>query len=376
LDSFRQGDVGIALPAKAEYNPITWFSCHGYQVYGRSRRPGRDRLMTKRELVRKTIDHEETGRIPYGIYFAGSAQESHFIELAAAYLHGPVKKAVEDGLLTLEEGISIGMGNHVLRIYPPWWDWYAVPNEYSTSFDAPAYLPKVVGSGSYTNLRDKLRFISDYTDCYVLATFFGSHFEKAYFARGIENFLVDLAGDPDFAARLLNRIIEKNLVMIENILYLPGIDGVLLGSDWGSQKAMLMSPAIWRELIAPGEKKEYDLIKQASIDVWVHSCGSIEPIIPDLVQMGLDVLNPIQPECMDIFALKRQFGDRLAFWGGISTQKTLPYGTVGEVKAESAQIIGEMSRGGGYITAPSQEIQSDVPKENIIALIETAKSFA
>lgn len=332
--------------------------------------------MTRRELVTHTIDHEDTGKVPYGIYFAGDAQESCFEELFRRYVPGDIGKAVAKGLLTAEEAVSIGMGNHVLRIYAPWWDWYALPAEYKTSFEAPACLPRTVGRGSYTALEEKLKFITDNADCYVLVAFYGSHFEKAYFARGIENFLADLAGEPAFSKRLLDKIIEKNLVMIENVLYLPGVHGILLGSDWGSQKSMLMSPKIWREMIAPGEKKEYDLIKQSGKHVWVHSCGSIEPIIPDLVAMGLDVLNPIQPECMDIHALKDRFGDKLSFWGGVSTQQTLPYGTPEQVRRETAEVVKHMGRGGGYITAPAQEIQADVPLANIYALIETAQSFA
>lgn len=119
---------------------------------------------------------------------------------------------------------------------------------------------------------------------------YGSHFEKANFARGIENFLTDIGCNRDFARSFLNHIIEKNLVMLDNILTYPEIDGILLGSDWGSQRSLLMSPDVWRELIAPGEKREYDMIKQAGKDVWIHSCSNIEPIIPGLIDMGVDVL--------------------------------------------------------------------------------------
>lgn len=109
----------------------------------------------------------------------------------------------------------------------------------------------------------------------MLVTIWGSHFEKANFARGIENFLADLAGEPEFAKKLLDFIIHKNMVMLENIVNIPGIDGILLGSDWGAQRDLLMSPQIWRELIKPGEIREYELIHNAGLDVWVHFCGDI-----------------------------------------------------------------------------------------------------
>ena len=136
-----------------------------------------------------------------------------------------------------------------------------------------------------------------------------------------------------------------------------------------------MSPASWREMIAPGEQKEYDLIHEAGLDVWVHSCGDIRKIMPDLSEMGVDVLNPIQPECMDIYKLKDTFGHKMSFWGGISTQKTLPYGTPADVESETRRIAAYMGRRGGFITAPSQEIQADVPFENLCALIDTANSL-
>ena len=212
-------------------------------------------------------------------------------------------------------------------------------------------------------------------DKYFLVRIYGSHFEKAYFARGIENFLADMAGEPQEAQRLLNKIIEKNLIMLENFLAIPEIDGVLLGSDWGSQLDLLMSPDTWQEMIRPGEQREYDLIHSYGKDVWVHSCGNIERIIPSLVEMKLDVLNPIQPEAMDIAKLKRLYGDNLTFWGGVSTQQTLPYGTPDDVKRESREVREILSNGGGYIFAPAQGIQHDVPTANIIALIEVAREF-
>jgi len=155
----------------------------------------------------------------------------------------------------------------------------------------------------------------------------------------------------------------------------PGIDGVLLGNDWGSQRDLLMSPESWRTLLKPGAKKEYDMIHKAGLDVWVHSCGDIRKILPDLVEMGVDVLNPIQPECMDIYDLKEKYGDRLTFWGGISTQQTLPNGTPEDVRTETIKVTEAMSRNGGYLIAAAQGMQADVPFENLCALVDTANKL-
>ena len=262
--------------------------------------------------------------------------------------------------------------NDIAQINVPWWDWQGLGAEWYQP-EIPLSPARVSGTGSYKDFFEQVKMLRDTTDKYILVMIYGSHFEKAYFSRGIENFLADLAGEPDFARRLLNRIIDKNMVMLENFLGASEIDGVLLGSDWGTQLDLIMSPATWQEMIRPGEQREYDLIHSYGKDVWVHSCGNVQRIIPALIEMGLDVLNPVQPEAMDLATLKRDYGDKLTFWGGISTQQALPYGTPDEVRKETRRVRTLMSQGGGYILAPAKEIQGDVPAENIMALIATAK---
>lgn len=311
--------------------------------------------MTRRETVRQAIAHRDTDRIPYCVSFTPEAE-------ALIRPHLP------------EGEVQLAIGNYVYQIGPPWWNWHNTPACYQ-DYDAPEMLPQTHGLGSYEAFYEQCRQIRQNTDCYILATIWGSHFEKAYFARGIENFLADLAGNRAFAKDLLDMIIRKNMVMLENIISCPEVDGVLLGSDWGSQKSLLMSPETWRELIAPGELREYKLLKSAGKDVWIHSCGNVEVIIPDLIEMGVDVLNPLQPECMDIYEIKRKYGDRLTFWGGISTQRTLPYGTPQQVRDETRAVIQAMSRNGGYIASPAQGIQDDVPVANMLALLDELRVF-
>lgn len=309
--------------------------------------------MTRRELVKAAIEHRETERVPYLIDFTSEAW---------AAIKGRVDSPTPEAFLD----------NDVESFSPPWWTWHELGEDWK-KMDTPLSPAKVIGTGSYPSFIESLKRRREQSDKYFLVRIYGSHFEKAYFSRGFENFLADLAGHWEFAQRLLDTIIEKNLVMLENILSLEEIDGVLLGSDWGSQRGLLMSPDTWEELIRPGEEKEYDLIHAYGKDVWVHSCGCIEAIIPSLVEMGLDVLNPVQPEAMSIEQLKRDYGDRLTFWGGVSTQRTLPYGTPDEVREETRRVRKLMADGGGYILSPAQSIQDDVPADNILALLEVAR---
>ena len=328
--------------------------------------------MTKTEVLKRTLNHETIPEVPYAINLAPEGYQVYGKRLLEQYATEQIKKDYEQGIFTLEQAVSMSIGNYMLYVTAPWWDWYDLP-PYFFEEDTPTELPATRGKGNYEDFFRKIKYIKEHYDVYILVTVWGSHWEKAYFARGIENFLYDLAADPDWAKQLLDLIIRKNLVMLENILPCEHIDGVLLGSDWGTQRDLIMSPECFRTMIKDGEKQEYDLLHAAGLDVWVHSCGDIRRIMPDLAEMGVDVLNPIQPECMDVAALKENYGDRIAFWGGISTQQTLPYGSAEEVRAETRRIMNLLSRSGGYITAPSQEIQADVPYENLCALIETAQ---
>ncbi len=309
--------------------------------------------MQRRQLVQDAIAHKKTDRVPYCIQFTRKARE---------------KCEQAFGCSSVEAWVD----NDIARIAPPWWWWDDLGPEW-TAMEPPSKLPRVKGTGSYQAFRDQLKMLRDHSDKYILVMIYGSHFEKANAARSIENFLADMAGDPAFARNFLGRIIEKNMVMLDNILGCPEIDGVLLGSDWGTQLDLIMSPDTWEDMIRPGEQREYDLVHSFGKDVWVHSCGNICKVIPSLIEMGLDVLNPVQPECMDLAALKRDFGDKLAFWGGISTQKALPYGTPDEVKAETIRVRELMSQQGGYILSPAQELQDDVPIENVQALLQVAQ---
>jgi len=312
-------------------------------------------MLSRRDLVKAAINHQTAPRIPYLVDFCPDAWA----------------QICREGL---DEGKSqeAFLDNDVEDIAVPWWTWRDLGPDWAGE-EFPSSPASCIGYGSYQDLREGLKKRRQESDKYFLVRIYGSHFERAYFARGIENFLADMAGESREAKKFLTKIIDRNMVMLENFLSLPEIDGVLLGSDWGSQIDLLMSLNTWLDLIQPGEQREYDLIHGYGKDVWVHSCGNITRLLPSLVEMGLDVLNPIQPEAMDIAALKRDFGGKLTFWGGVSTQQTLPNGSPSDVRAEARGVRELLSAGGGYILGPAQSIQGDVPTANILAFLEVAR---
>jgi len=193
----------------------------------------------------------------------------------------------------------------------------------------------------------------------------------------MDNFMVDLALSPDFAGALMDHVTDGLLSLTRKTLE-AGRDGYVFyeyNDDLGSQQAMLIDPRMWRDFIKPRMAKICDLIHSFGVKVRYHSCGSIRPIIPDLIEIGVDILNPIQPLAtgMDPADLKKEFGRQLAFDGGIDTQLLLPKGTPEEIRVQARSYIETLGEDGGYILAGSHTLQADIPTENIIALVDEAK---
>ena len=189
--------------------------------------------------------------------------------------------------------------------------------------------------------------------------------------RGMENLLIDFCLYPDFTKSLMDAITEYNIAQIEEALKYD-IDGILLGDDWGQQTGLIMGYDSWKEFIYPYLKRMYGIIKSKGKYVFIHSCGCVDELFDDLIDIGLDCFNPFQPEVMDTRFLLKKYHKKLSFWGGLSIQKTLPFGTISEVKNETRMLI-NAGKKGGYFLSPSHAVEGDTPIENIITFIEEAK---
>jgi len=194
-------------------------------------------------------------------------------------------------------------------------------------------------------------------------------FERAWSLCGMENVLMNMIDEPDFTNDLLDTICEYNLKIIDIANEYP-FDGFYFGDDWGQQKGLIMGPVFWREYIKPRMKRMYERAKKNGKYIIQHSCGDIHELFPDLIDIGLDCYQTFQPEIYDIEKIKNNYGNDLTFWGGISTQRLLPYATTEEVKRETIRIMRIMGKNGGYIAAPTHAVPSDVPPENILAMLE------
>jgi uroporphyrinogen decarboxylase len=219
------------------------------------------------------------------------------------------------------------------------------------------------------------RVVRDFKDEYwIVGVTVTTIFETAWALRGYERMLVDLLQEPDLAARILDIPFHYHLTAAKKLVEL-GVDMIWTGDDIGAQQRMLMSPATWRRHFKPRMATFIAELKaiNPAVKVAYHSDGVITPIVPDLIEIGLDVLNPIQPACMDPAELKRQYGDRLCFWGSLDEQHTLPFGTPADVRAEVLQRLDTIGRGGGLILGPTHHVQLDTPMENFWAMVDTIR---
>ena len=201
-------------------------------------------------------------------------------------------------------------------------------------------------------------------------------FERAWWLRGMEKFMEDMLLNKDYANALLDKTLHFNLTASKKLVEM-GVEMIWFGDDVGMQTRMLISPEMWREFLKPRYAKLIHEVKSMNPQLFVayHSDGYIEPIIDELIEIGVDVLNPIQPQCMEPTKMKQKYGKKLNFWGTIDVQHTLPFGTTEDVRQEVELRIKTVGRDGGLILGPAHYVQADVPLENIYAFYEAAKKY-
>ena len=217
--------------------------------------------------------------------------------------------------------------------------------------------------------------VSEYSDEYAVSSYqVLCLFERCWSLRGFENFLIDLIDESDFAHELLDRVTEYQIVIAKRWID-SGINVARTGDDYGGQSGMLMSPELWRRMIKPRLKRIWDVYKAAGLPLMHHTCGDVRPIIPDFIEMGLDVLNNVQSETMPIEELSEMYGDKLTFYGGISSQLVLSTKSPAEVKKDVRKVIDILGKHRALIIAPSVAITSDVSIENIDALMDAIREY-
>jgi len=236
--------------------------------------------------------------------------------------------------------------------------------------------------GRYRGLRERARELHGGTDYAVVLNANCAFFLRCAELRGWENFYVDMVGNPEFACALMERYLDIRLRMAELALEQVGedIDIVFATSDdLGMTDRLIVSPEMYRRLIKPLQKKTFDFFRDRTpAKRFFHCDGALYPLIEDFIEIGAEVLNPIQVSAVgmgDTVKLKREFGDRLAFWGAIDTSRVLPLGTTDDVREEVRLRIADLAPGGGYVLCSVHNIQPEVPPENVVAMFDAAREF-
>ena len=333
--------------------------------------------MTPRERVLTTIRHVQPDRVPHHFSYTSSVRrklEAYFgttdLDRVLDNHIAKYKPRCDDFLVEVGDGL--------------WRDEFGVVWNREGDADVGAVVNCVLENRSLDgySFPDPLlpcryaklpAFIEANRERFRVVNLGKSLFERAWSMRGMENILIDMVEAPDWVEELLDAITEFNLGNIAEVTRFD-IDAVMFGDDWAAQRGLIFSPQLWRRLVKPRLARMYGAVRQAGKAVIIHSCGHVQELLPELIALGVDVFNPFQPEVMDLGQIKRQFGGQLTFYGGVSLQRVLPFGTPQEVRDEAGRLIDEIGRGGGYILAPSHDMPADIPVENIVALLEAMRS--
>jgi len=364
---------------------------------------GKERVLNHRERVQAALNHEAPDRCPMQISFTPEFADRLRADndMAEQDIHNPhgggntyalERQLEQDVLLT-----SIGWANSYYQqtqtgeTYTDEWGVGWKVHEYETRF----------GKGIYTELdshpladdtaisayrppdparpelyHDAARVIQEYGGEYwIVGVTVTTIFETAWALRGLEKALMDLVVNPDLADEILEIPYRYHLHAARKLVEM-GVDMIWTGDDMGTQHGMMISPELWRKFLKPRMANFIAELKalNSQIKIAYHSDGDIEPIVPDLIEIGVDVLNPIQPACMDPARIKRKYGEHLCFWGTLDEQYTLPFGSREDVQREVESRIRTVAKTGGLIIRPTHHVQLDTPLENFWAMVETIQN--
>ncbi len=333
--------------------------------------------MNKRQVVRLAIEGRRVPYVPWHCTFTVEAAE----KLRKHFGQDDLEQVLDNHFVKLGRDIGFfdDLGNDRFRdVFGVVWDrsvdkdigvveGCVLPEPTLRGYD----FPDPLNSHFFADIPDRL---SRYADCFRVFKIGFSLYERAWTLRGMENLMMDFLDHPDFVRQLLRSIADYNITHFTKALKYD-IDAVYFGDDWGQQLGLQMGPRLWRQFIFPELKRMYSLVCEAGKCVFIHSCGKVDELFDDLIDIGLNCFNPFQPEVMDVFDILKRYRGRLAFHGGLSTQRILPYGSVEDVRRSTRKLL-DAGAGGGYIFAPAHAVEGDVPLENMLAFIDVLHSQA
>ncbi len=359
--------------------------------------------MKHRDRVIAALNHEQPDRCPMQISFTPefAARLEADLDLKGQRLHNPhgggntyeLERALDEDMLLTSVGWVNGYyqaGYQDVAGYVDEWGvgWKIV--EYATRFGRGKYTEPwgnpLADNKAITAYRspdpqrpalysETQRVLSTFQDEYwIVGVTPTTIFETAWALRGLQQLIIDMASDPEIANTILDIPFHYHKAVTQKLVEM-GVDMVWLGDDVGGQNAMLMSPKMWRRYLKPHMAELITALRDINpaIKIAYHTDGVVYPIIPDLIDIGIDVLNPVQPLAMDPVRLKDEYGNNLCFWGTLDIQHTLPFGSCEDVRAEVLKRLQTIGRGGGLVIGPTHNVQLDTPLENFWAMVDTIR---
>ena len=219
------------------------------------------------------------------------------------------------------------------------------------------------------DMKDRIRKYKE--QGFVVSGGIDQPFKSAWLMRGMDNVLMDYLINPDLINEMYERIYSFDTAYC-TALVKAGVDMIMIGGDLGMQNGLMMSPSVWRKFDKERMRKLISRLKKINpeLKMYMHTDGDVREIIKDLIEIGIDILNPIQPECMDPVEIKRKYGDKLVLHGAVSLQKTLPFGSSGDVRGEVRYLIENCNIDGGFVVGPSNVLFKEIPPQNIVAMYQ------
>lgn len=331
--------------------------------------------MKPRELVYEAINHRETEFIPYTIEFENETIEK-YREFYNLWEKRIVNHIVSVAPIDTEKRKRIDE-KYEIDIYGSLWRTDLKPMHLEKpGLNQPDFknykFPEIEDFIEEERIEEVKKFISGNKDKFIVARIGFGLFERTWTICGFENALIWSVTEPDFYEELLDKILKLQSEFVDICLKLE-IDGVMFSDDWGDQKGVILGPERWRKFIKGRVSKLYEKVKKKGKIVLSHCCGSVYDIMEDIIEIGLDVLQSVQPEAknMNPYELKRKFGDKITFWGCLGSQRIIPFGKPDELKREIERLCKEMGKGGGYILGCAKPIRPETPLENIKIIVET-----
>ncbi|MBN1902193.1 uroporphyrinogen-III decarboxylase-like protein [Candidatus Sumerlaeota bacterium] len=331
--------------------------------------------MTKREVIKAVLDGEKPPYVPWSFSFTINAAE----KLKRHFGTDNLEPHLQNHILGLGNGIGFfeDLGNNRFRdVFGVIWN-RSIEKDIG-NVERPQLVEPTLAGYEFPDPKDKRFFedipgkIQNQGDLFRVYAIGFSLYERAWTLRGMENLMMDFIENPAFVRDLLRAISDYNIAQVEKALTYD-IDAVYFGDDWGQQHGLQMGPGLWHEFINPELKRMYGAVRNAGKYVFIHSCGDVDELFDDLIEIGLNCFNPFQPEVMDVADLINRYRGRLTFHGGLSTQRTLPYGTPEDVRKETRKLI-SLGKDGGYILSPAHAVGGDVSLENMLSFINEALS--